>query len=400
MFVKMERKNSGAICLVLVLVALAITLGCPTTLLARSKLPRPITYADQYFATDRIQKALRVYEKLQDEGGWPKVGFVKKLEAGQTHIVVPQVRARLMVTGDLKKNRTPTPEIYDEELVAAVKKFQGRHGLNEDGVIGQETLFELNVSVADRIRQLKMALKRIQEQQTEGMFTGKAVVVNLPAFHLDVLQDGVVVLSMRTIIGQSPARFRTPILNSAINMVVFHPTWNVPQSIAIREMLPKLKADPDYLKRNNYRVLSHGEDGHQDVDPVAIDWSQVGAKGFSYSFHQRPGGGNALGNIKFVFPNTHSVYLHDTNSRSLFARNRRDLSHGCVRVEKPLELAVVLFSGDPDWTDERIQKQMQIASERAVAVKTQVPVHFIYHTAWVLPDGEVHFRRDIYGYDD
>lgn len=365
---------------------------------ARPKTPAHLSFLWHYFDADRIENALKQHEKILKDGGWTKVAFVRKLEPGQSHAVVGDLRSRLVVSGDLKRKAVAGDLIYDDELVTAVKKFQRRHGLNEDGIVGQETLFELNVPVEERVRQLKLALERIRNLPLQEIARA-AVVVNLPAFQMDVVEDNEVVLNMRVVVGQSSTRHHTPLLHSEINALVFHPTWHVPQSIALKEMLPKLKNDPDYLKRNNYKVIRSDENGTSEVDAAAVDWSATEEKNFPYSFHQRPGDDNALGTIKFIFPNKYSVYLHDTSSRSLFANNRRDLSHGCVRVEKPHDLARYLFSGDPDWPEEKINAAFKQRGERVVALKKKMPVYFIYHTAWVDPEGQVHFRRDIYGYD-
>lgn len=365
---------------------------------ARPKTPVHYSFVRHYFDRERIASALEQHEQVLKQGGWPKVGYVRKLEPGQTHAIVPDIRARLLLSGDLKKRRWAEPEVYDDDLVQAVKKFQLRHGLNDDAVVGQETLFELNAPAEERVKQLKLALERIENLPLEDMARG-AVVVNLPSFHLDVVEDNEVMLTMRVVVGQSSSRHHTPLLHSEINTIVFHPTWHVPHSIAVREMLPKLKTDPSYLQRNNYKVVKSDASGTSEIDAASVDWPAAEEENFLYSFHQRPGDNNALGTIKFVFPNRYSVYLHDTSGRSLFAHNRRDLSHGCVRVEKPLDLAVFLFAGDTSWPEEKIRAKLKASGEQGVALKKKMPVYFIYHTAWVDPWGIVNFRRDIYGHD-
>ena len=351
-----------------------------------------------YFDTRAIEKALKTYEQIAERGGWKKVSHFRKLEKGQVSPHVLEVRERLFVTGDLEKRKSTEPELFDETLEGAVKRFQYRHGLNEDGVIGTQTLQALNVSVEERIAQLRLSLERLKTFSPEDLGE-RYLLVNVPAFTLDVVEEGRSLISMRTIVGQVKKEHRTPLFSEDLSYLVLNPVWNVPESIATKELLPKIKEDPTYFEKQNYKLISVKEGQRQEVDPKTINWTEIEHENFEFEIKQKSGRGNALGTIKFMFPNRYNVYLHDTSARSLFEHNVRSFSHGCVRIEKPMELAKYLLRDQPEWTVEKINAGIRSEGEKHVMFKTKVPVHIQYHTAWVDGEGRVHFRRDIYGYD-
>jgi len=221
------------------------------------------------------------------------------------------------------------------------------------------------------------------------------VFVNIPAFELQVHEGKQIPLRMKVVVGTNDTR--TPLLSSEMKHVVFSPYWNIPESIVTKEMLPKLRQNPDFLSRENLEVIRSSGKRIEVVDPSDVDWDDV--DGREIQLRQKPGAKNSLGLVKFLFPNEYDVYLHDTPADSLFARNARNLSHGCVRVEKPQELAEYVLRDQPEWTSERIQTAMHAGEERHVALKAPLPVHIVYFTAWVDEEGELHLEKDIYGYD-
>lgn len=346
------------------------------------------------FGYARLKKALKRYKALDKKGGWgiiPTSGV--KLTAGVTHENVAVLRRRLRATDDLSAaaNRGKD-EVFDLGLAQALKNFQHRHGLTEDGVVGNHTLRHLNVPVAARITQIEKSLARFETLPIATR--GSYVLVNIPDMRLKLIRDDEPLLDMRVIVGRR-GEHRTPVFNGAMSSIVFNPRWYIPRSIALKEMLPQLRGDSTYLSRQNIRV---SDDSGAVVDSTAIDWNAVTAGGFSYRFSQDSGDGNALGHVKFLFPNPYAVYFHDTHSRALFKRDVRDLSHGCVRVEKPVELAGFLLSPQ-GWDEAAVRQAITARRERAVGLQETVSVRIIYLTAWVNTERIVQFRDDVYGLD-
>ncbi len=307
-----------------------------------------------------------------------------------------QLRAHLIVHGDLAADIPVTsPYLYDEVLVEGTRRFQRRHGLNDDGVIGRGTMQALRVPLERRVRQLELALERMRWLPSD--LDGPAVVVDIPMFRLTALNQvrasGVPALAMRVAVGGA-VRHRTPQLVSRVERVVFRPAWNVPRSITTREILPKLKDDADYLSRNGYELVPiRRNDEPEDVDVMA------GIAEGAYRLRQQPGTGNSLGLVKFDFQNEHAVYLHDTPAKAAFARDRRDVSHGCVRVDDPVALARWLLAAQ-GWSQEQVRAAMMGADLRSVSVPQTVAVVLRYTTASVDPDGTVRFGADIYSLDE
>ncbi|MCB1509151.1 MAG: L,D-transpeptidase family protein, partial [Hyphomicrobiaceae bacterium] len=284
------------------------------------------------------------------------------------------------------------PERFDEALEQAVKTFQDEHGLAADGIVGPATLASLNAGAGDLIPEVIANMERWRWLPRDlGRFH---VFVNVPEYRVFVVRGGETVHTTRVIVGQR--QHRTPIFSDEMEHIVVNPYWHVPTSILTNEMLPRIQADPTYLSRANYEVVARVGGRSQVVDPTAIDWSTV-RRGQVY-VRQRPGGGNALGQIKFMFPNQHSVYLHDTSSRGLFTRDRRALSHGCVRVENPFEFADVILSEERQWTPARVRGLVG-GSERTIALDSHLPVHLAYFTARVDDEGRLRMFDDIYGHN-
>jgi L,D-transpeptidase YcbB len=335
-----------------------------------------------------LRRSMQRYLDLAASGGWP-TGF-KLAKGGIDPAQLPALRQRLAAEGDLPGGPAATPAATvtatDAALREAVRRFERRHGLADDGRIDAEVVRELNVPVKDRIRQLELNLERwrwLPENLGE-----RHVIVNLPSFSMAAVEDGKVALSMRVVIGKTENP--TPIFSDRMTHVVFSPYWNVPPKIAKDEIRPALMRDPGYLYKNNMEVVRNS----RVVSPWSVDWDSGG-----YTVRQRPGPKNALGHVKFIFPNSFDVYLHDTPADRLFSTNERTFSHGCVRVERPAELARWVLRGQAEWTPERIQSAMYSGQERHVALKNPIPVYLVYATAWVEADGAVSFRDDVYGHD-
>lgn len=349
--------------------------------------PSHIVYRD-------LRRTLWAYRLLEAAGGWPLVPDGPKLEVGAAEARVAMLRQRLRVTGDLSGNDPPDPNLFDAGLEAGVKAFQQRHGLDPDGVAGRQTLTALRVSAAARIHQIIANMERWRWMQDK--LGNPHILVNMAGFELGLIENGKVALEMRVVVGR-PYR-QTPDLSSHITYLVLNPYWNVPRSIAVKDILPKVQDDPFYLVDQGLRVYDGWQNG-VEVDPLMVDWWSLSDASFSYRLRQDPGPKNALGRIKFMFPNDHAVYLHDTPSRALFRKSVRTLSSGCIRVEKPLELAERLLKGGQGWTMTALRRAIDSGETISVRLQKPVPVHLVYLTAWVGEQDTVQFRNDIYGRD-
>ena len=335
-----------------------------------------------------LEKALVRYRAIAAKGGWPSIPANTRLKPHQQSTSVPMLRQRLAIEGDLdaahEKDSSP---VFDDTVVAAVKRFEERHRIEPDGTVDAETVSALNVPVEQRIRTIELNLERwrwLPDRMPDRHF-----IVNVPDFRLEAIEQGKAVMDMRVVVGAPDNK--TPIFADEMTHVVFSPYWNVPPGIAQDETIPKAVNDPGFLARNNMEVVSPSGEA---IDPNSVDWSN--AKGLR--IRQKPGSGNALGGVKFMFPNNFDVYLHDTNATKLFDKIERGLSHGCVRVEEPHKLAQYVLGDQPEWTAEAIDAAMKSGQEKHVKLKTQIPVYILYKTAWV-HDGGVRFLKDLYGHD-
>ena len=262
-------------------------------------------------------------------------------------------------------------------------------------MVGSATLAALNVPTPVRVRQLIQNLERWRWLPHD--LGQRHILVNVPDFMLDLVENGQSRLTMRVVVGKPS--WPTPTLSAAMTHMVLKPQWRVPVSIAREEILPRLRQDPAYLVHNNMRVWYVGSNGTWEINPRTVDWPKVQAKNLPYMFRQEPGPKNPLGDIKFVFPNRFDVYLHDTPSRTLFTKTDRALSHGCIRLEKPFDLAEHVLRHNPQWTRERLSTAVTKNTSQTVLLPEPLPIHLTYRTAWVDEEGVVHFRTDIYGYD-
>ncbi|HEV2845151.1 MAG TPA: L,D-transpeptidase family protein, partial [Thermoanaerobaculia bacterium] len=330
----------------------------------------------------RMRQALSDYKAIQIGGGWGAVPPGEDLKKGEDGPRVAALRARLTASGDLPaavpaqgaNAAAPVQSVFDDAVAAAVSRFQGRHGLEVTGKVDEDTLAELNVPVQDRIRQLQVNMERWRWMPAS--LGERYIFVNVPEFRLDLVEGGKPVYTMRVVVGKDQSR--TPAFSDKMTYLELNPAWNIPDTIAREEILPKLASDPGYLARNNMEVIP-------DTDG---------------RLRQRPGPDNPLGKIKFMFPNEYDIYLHDTPADHLFSRTERDFSHGCIRLEKPIEFANILLQGDPEWTPEALQAAIDSGEQKTITLPKPLPVHILYWTSWVEPSGSVQFRKDIYGHDE
>ena len=331
------------------------------------------------------------YRSVAARGGWPRVAG--PLKAGASGPAVTTLRARLAASGDLDSAAAGNPA-FDGALEHAVARFRRRHGLPEVGGLDPAAVAALNVPVEQRIRQLELNLERLRWLPNE--FGARYVYVNIPDFYLHAFDGGKEVLSMRVIVGEDYDA-ETPVFADTMSYVEFRPSWNVPGGIALEELVPKIQSNPRFLEANNYEVVpASGKEA--PVDPRSIDWDDVDSTNFPYRIRQGPGATNALGLVKFMFPNRFDIYMHDTPADHLFHRHRRAFSHGCIRLEHPDRFARYVLDGLPGWTPERIAEAMNGEDNRQVRLQKTLPVYILYLTAFVR-DGVVQYRDDLYGTD-
>jgi len=382
-----------------IIILILVGLAYPLSYIAAMEHP-PSGAASQHSAIPyytSLEALLASYKKKADAGGWPSFKpSAQKIEPGAVNERIPVIRAILTATGDLEENDNGKPALYDDALVAAVRRFQARHGLTDDGVIGKETQAAMNVPVEKRIRQIEHTLKRMEEYAPET--SGRYLRVNLPEYYLRAFADGKQVAEMKVIVGTP--KNPTPTFTKEMTYVSFNPHWGVPIRIAAEEMLPKILENPEFFNEQDFAVYELGAEGRTEVDPATIDWTQYNKDHFPFLLRQRPGLGNALGRIKFGLKDSNDIYMHDTSSPKLFAKDLRAFSHGCMRVEKPYELAQFVFQGKENFTPERVDEMYQSDESRIITIPP-LPVHVVYWTAWVdEKTGEANFRKDIYGLDE
>jgi murein L,D-transpeptidase YcbB/YkuD len=281
-------------------------------------------------------------------------------------------------------------QAYDTYVDAAVKRFQARHGLPSDGVMGKYTYAAMNVSAPVRLGQLETNLVRLRSMS--GFLGDRYVMVNVPAAQIEAVENGRVALRHTAIVGKIDRQ--TPILNSKINEIIINPYWNAPESIVRKDIIPLMRKNPQYLTENHIRIL--GPDGNE-IDPATIDWNTEDAAKFR--FRQDPGSGNAMASVKINFPSPENVYMHDTPQQSLFSKLMRFDSSGCVRVQNVRDLVTWLLRDTPGWTRQRFEQTIKSGESVPVQIPNPVPVYFTYISAWSTGDGVVHFRDDIYGRD-
>lgn len=359
---------------------------------------------------EQLYPSFTIYKKMRDglrelfdfqeknskdsQMGWKTLKLDKSIKLTEVHGIVPEIRKRLIFWDYLEPYDFENEKLYDSIMELGIKKIQIRHGMNPDGVIGKGTIHALNQSPENLIKAAAVNLERLR-WLPDKIKDLELILVNTANFQLDFIQRRDTVLSSRVIVGKS--YHSTPQFSAEMSYIVFSPTWTVPNSITRNEIIPSVKKNPNYLVRNNMKILTANG---TEISPESIDWGKVNPRTFPYIIRQEPGENNSLGLVKFMFPNKHSVYIHDTPARSLFEREERALSHGCIRIQKPFELAKLLLSFDPIWTDEAIQNAMHLSKEKIVNLDRKIPVVVLYLTYWADSRGNYFFRRDLYSRDN
>jgi murein L,D-transpeptidase YcbB/YkuD len=338
-----------------------------------------------------LREELERYRRISALGGWPGIPAGPVLRAGDTDPRLPWLRLRLLASNDLPEPEVTGGELFDKETAAALVRFQQRHGLNGDGVLGPKTLAALNVSVEVRIRQIEINLERWRWLPKD--LGDRHVVVNIADFQLAVMEGTQTVMTMPVVVGT--AYRKTPVFSARMDHLIFAPYWNVPPTILREDKLPKIKADPGYVQRQHFEIVRGTEEKPTFLDPWKISWRKVTAATFPGYLRQNPGPKNPLGRVKFMFPNAFDVYLHDTPDKHLFGRDARTFSSGCIRIQRPSDLARCLLA-EQGWSNDRILAAMARNTPLRVPLVRPLPVHLLYWTAWVDPEGILQFRDDIY----
>ena len=345
----------------------------------------------------KLQEKMAEYRALAASGGWPSIADGETLKPGMDGPRIKAVRNRLAKTGDLASGNVDSSS-FDAGLEEAVKHFQKRHNLQADGVIGKQTLAAMNVTVEARINQINVNMERYRWLKRD--ITGRLVAVNIASFEAFAGVPGKFDIQMPVVVGK--LRHKTPVFSDTIKYIVFNPYWTLTPNIARNETLPKLKKDPLYLQKNDMKIFQGWESDSKELDATKIDWSKVTKKEMNqYKIRQEPGPKNALGTLKLVFPNKYDVYLHDTPSHGLFKREKRAFSHGCIRMDRPAEMAAWVLGGEEKgWSIERINEIVNSRQRKVVVLEKPLPIQILYRTTYVDSENKtIHFFEDIYGRD-
>lgn len=342
-----------------------------------------------YAGYHRLKRSLERYRDLVKAGGWTTIGDGPSIKPGMEDDRILSVRKRLIATGELDAKHDKGKQL-DQPVSAALKRFQQRHGIEADGAVGKATLAALNVSADDRLKQIMANMERWRWMPRA--LDPTHIAVNLPAAHLELVRNGEISMAMRVVVGD--VQHQTPTMQTTMTSVVLNPTWTVPPSIATKEILPKLRKDPRYLASNNMQILDAFADGSTQAQGLGIDWHKYSK--FPWRIRQAPGPDNALGQVKFNLSNQDDIYLHDTPKRQYFGRIFRALSHGCVRLERPVALAQALV---PMEYVEKVDDLIAETSTKTLKLEKPLTVYLMYMTAWADEDGTMHFRDDLYGHD-
>jgi murein L,D-transpeptidase YcbB/YkuD len=338
---------------------------------------------------ETTQTSIAQYESIVAKGGWPEVPPAEGLRVGVKSPVVPPLRERLSIAGDLELN-SGDPQVFDSYVDAAVRRFQVRHGLHADGIVHEPTLRALNVPAQTRLAQLKTNAVRLKS--LTGNLGTRIVVANIPAAQIEAIENGVAI-TRHTAVAGKPDR-PSPDIRSKIVQINFNPFWTVPVSIIRKDLIPKMQAEPDYLTKNHIRIF----DGkNNELQPSQIDW--YSAEAVNYKFKQDAGDFNSLGSIRINFPSPDGVYMHDTPSKNLFGEDFRFASSGCMRVQNVRELVYWILAETPGWSKGEIDEVIKSGERKDAKVAKPLPLYWVYITAWATPDGVVQFRDDIYNRD-
>lgn len=347
------------------------------------------TSSDSYQA---LRKILIKYLKIEAEGGWKPIASHYQESNESDPYFVDELKDRLRIEGDLSIN-----ENSSDGYVEAIKNFQKRHGIQPDGRVGSDTLAKLNISVKEKITAIGINMERwlVMPEESDNFY----ISVNIPDFTLSVVDDDKTVFSMKAIVGKKGRE--TPIFNDQMEYIVVNPYWYVPITIFREDILPKVRKDVRYLKKERIKIFRKGDyAAKKAINPLKINWKKVNANTFPYVLRQDIGAKNALGHLKFIFPNPDDIYIHDTPIKSLFEKNIRAFSSGCIRIQEPHKLAYYLLKNDGNvWGDKNIENLIARGGNKNISLSKPVKVRISYWTVWVDDEGVANFRDDVYGYD-
>ncbi|WP_096174921.1 murein L,D-transpeptidase [Cohaesibacter sp. ES.047] len=339
---------------------------------------------------ENIENAMQFYYGIVQRGGWPIVPDGQTMRIGMRSNAVNILRQRLTMSGDLKQD-IGVSDVFDSYVDAAVRRFQSRHGFDPDGIVGNDTLAAMNVPAEIRLRQLETNLVRVRSMS--GYLGDRYVMVNIPAAEIETVENGFVHSRHTGVVGKIDRQ--TPVLKSRIHEINFNPYWHVPKSIILKDLIPKMQKDRNYLRDNKIKIRDLKN--NVELDATQVDWTTDDA--LNYQFRQEPGAKNSMGSIKINFHNTHAVYLHDTPSKTLFGNSYRFHSSGCVRVQNVREFVTWVLEDTPGWDRMAIDDVIRSGEREDVKVRGKVPIYMTYITAWATSGGMIHFREDIYNRD-
>ena len=343
-----------------------------------------------------LKGKLKQYQLIAEEGGWESIPNTGLLKIGSKGRSVSLLQQRLSLDNESETKFNPQLGVFDSATRSALLNFQHKNNLKANGMLDTKTRQSLNRSVGERIKLIELNMDRLRWLPLEMGW--RYLLVNIPDFSLVVIQENKSLLSMPVIIGKESNR--SCILSSKISYLELNPYWTIPDSIAQKELLPKLQQNPNYLSKDQIHVYTSFAASGSQINPLKVNWQKIESVNLLYKFRQDPGPKNSLGQVKFIFPNDCGIYLHDTPNRNLFKQSRRDFSHGCIRIGKPIELANYLLVDKPNWSSTKIESQIASGKRQVVFLANPIDIHIIYATAWVDQEGILQFRNDVYNIDN
>ena len=343
----------------------------------------------------KLKYTLRIYTDIANKGGWPQIPNGKLLREGVSDKRVKLLKKRLILTNDLTNKRTRYLDYFNEDLKFAVMNFQKRNGLKPDGIVGSSTIRALNIPVEIKIDRIKINMEKWRWHARS--LDNRYIIVNIPTFELRVIEDEETILQMPVIVGRY--KRQTPLLSDRMTYMVLNPFWKVPDIIALEDKLPKIKEDPEFFTKTSMKVYEGWGEDTKEVDPQTVDWENLNEENLNVRLVMDPGPANALGQMKFMFPNDEDVYIHDTPSKYLFKKPKRTFSSGCIRIQKPYELADYLLKDNPKWPSEKLREEIKKKEKVEIGLDNPIPVYILYFTTWSDENGNIMFADDIYSID-
>lgn len=344
----------------------------------------------------KLKEKLYLYRDSGKIKPWPQIYLEENLLLGAEGKAVEKLVENLAARNYLDKNKLQRSDYFSQQLKKAVLRFQLNHGLNADGIVGSKTIEVLNIPLARRIKQLIINLERWRWLPEN--LGSRYIYVNIADYKLKLYNKSQLIMEMKTIVGREQRS--TPVFSEKIDYLVLNPYWYVPRTIAVEDILPQAKKDYSYFSENNFTIFEYTAQGRlKEIEPSQIEWEKIDKDNFNFLIRQNPGDNNSLGRVKFMFPNRFSVYLHDTPGKYLFSQNERSFSSGCIRIEKPVDLAAYLLKDQSKWSREKIISEMKKDQEKIIYLTEPIKIYLQYNTAWVDPFARLQFREDIYGRD-